>query len=197
MKTLYIAIPTMGWLNTELAEWIDGFKSETDIEKVVFTKNISPVSFARNKIVDDFLKTNYDVLMMVDADTVPPMDIRPLGELIEAGADVATGITPIVLNSRQTKANVYRDTIDVEKQIQIQDLPSIPFEVAGCGASCIMITREILEKLPKPYFKTIEYDEGKICSEDLYFCEQVRKVGGTIVAHPAVVCGHIKEMTFY
>lgn len=136
--------------------------------------------------------------MMIDADTVPPREAIPyLLELIEAGADVATGITPIVINSLQHKANVYRDTVDVEKYIKIQDLPRIPFEVAGCGASCIMITREILEKLPKPYFKTIEYDGGKICSEDLYFCDTVRKVGGTIVAHPAVTCGHIKEMTFY
>lgn len=194
MKTLYIAIPTMGWLNTQLAGWL----KETKQHEIHYTNNVSPVSFARNKIVESFLKTDCEVLMMVDADTVPSEYAEiTLMELIEAGADVATGITPIVLNSRQTKANVYRDTVDVEKQIQIQDLPSIPFEVAGCGASCIMITREILEKLPKPYFKTIEFDNGNICSEDLYFCEQVRKVGGTIVAHPAVVCGHIKEMTFY
>lgn len=199
MKTLYIAIPTMGWLNTELAEWIDTFQSPFEMERVVFTKNISPVSFARNKIVDDFLKTNYDTLMMIDADTTPPRNaIEVLAWILsESGASVATGITPIVLNSLQQKANVYRTHEGVEKSIKISELPYVPFEVVGCGASCIMITREILEKLPKPYFKTIEYDNGKICSEDLYFCEQVRKVGGTIVAHPDVRCGHVKEITFY
>jgi hypothetical protein len=194
MKTLYIAIPTMGWLNTQLLHWLTHNNS---FQFDIFS-NISPVSFARNRIVEEFLKTDREVLMMVDADTIPPEEtVDYLMHLIKECVDVATGITPIILNSLEQKANVYRAHEDVEKMIKIKDLPSVPFEVVGCGASCIMITREILEKLPKPYFKTIEYDDGKICSEDLYFCEQVRKVGGKIVAHPGVRCGHIKEMTFY
>jgi len=134
--------------------------------------------------------------MMVDADTIPPMDAIPkLLSLLEGdgGTDMATGITNRI-GERHHTANVYRTYQDVENPETIGDLPQSPFRVVGCGASCIIIKREILEKISKPYCKTIEFDNGAYCSEDLYLCEQITKAGGTIVAHPGVVCGHVKEI---
>jgi len=133
---------------------------------------------------------------MVDADTVPPENtIRDLYALLEGehSADIATGITNRIHNDSYS-SNVYIDYSDVENPQTISDLPQSPFRVAGCGAACLLIKREILEKLSQPYCKTIEFDNGAYCSEDLYLCEQVIKAGGTIVAHPGVVCGHVKEI---
>lgn len=191
MQQIYLAIPTMGWVHTELAIWIrdnELFPS--------YANRIQPVSKARNVIIEAFLKSDKQYLMMVDADTIPPANtISDLISLLEGdgSADVATGITPRI-HGKQFTSNVYINYADVENPSPIHELPRSPFRVVGCGASCLLIKREILEKLSKPYCKTIEFDNGAYCSEDLYLCEQVIKAGGTIVAHPGVVCGHVKEI---
>jgi hypothetical protein len=192
--TLHLAIPTMGWIATGLGEWV--FKNTERFGRVTFYTKERPVAFARNKIVREFLESRRgNVLMMVDHDTIPPEHaIVQMLSLIEHGADVVTGITPIVRNDGTTYPNVFRAHDEVERPNTFAMLPKEPFEVVGCGASCLMVTRDILSKLPDPKFKTIEHDNGKFTAEDLYFCDQVRAVDGTIVAHSEVRCTHVKEI---
>lgn len=192
---VFLAIPTMGWVATGLLEWVVS-NHEQVYSRSFYTKE-RPVAFARNKIVSEFLEKHKrcDVLMMVDHDTIPSQyAITQMLALIEHGADVVTGITPVVRNDGTTYPNVYRAHDEVEKPSAFTILPKEPFEVVGCGASCIMITRSILERLPNPKFKTIEFDNGKFCSEDLFFCDAVRSIDGVIVAHPEVKCKHVKEI---
>jgi hypothetical protein len=187
---VYLAIPTMGHVATGLAEWV----SKQEMKPHYYT-NIRPVAYARIQIVADFLASRDDVLLMVDHDTIPPeYAIKQMTDLIHHGADVVTGITPILRNDGTTTPNVYRAHDEVEKRQSFGMLPKEPFEVVGCGASCLMVTRDILSRVPDPKFKTIEFDNGKYCSEDLYFCDAVRAVDGTIVAHPEVKCKHVKEI---
>lgn len=194
---VHLAIPTMGWVATGLSEWALTQLHNNSVTSVAFYTKERPVAFARNKIVAEFLEKHKrcEVLMMVDHDTIPPQyAVTQMLALIEHGADVVTGITPIVRNDGTTHPNVYRAHDEVEKPSAFTILPKEPFEVVGCGASCIMMTREILSRVPDPKFKTIEFDNGKFCSEDLYFCDAVRALDGVIVANPEVKCKHVKEV---
>lgn len=178
----------MGYVRTESVQWLQ----DIEFAAVLFTNQMQPHSMARNHIVEEFLKTGCDALLMVDHDTIPPAGtVQRLSLLLEQGASVATGITPILKNGA-TYYNVYRDYIDVERGTRTY--PNRPFQIVGCGASCMMISRKILEKLPKPWFMALEFPEGKLCSEDLYFCDQVGKAGGSIVCDPKVMCKHAKEV---
>ena len=176
----------MGWLKAELMTWLvrnDG---------AYITTQRSPVAFARNAIVAEFLSRKEDYLLMVDSDTVPPDDaVEKLLKIADKNT-VTTGVTAI-LKGNSLCPNVYIETEHVEECHPVSHFTK-PFEVAGCGASCMLIPRKLLEKMEVPYFKTIEFDEEKICSEDLYFCEQVRKVGGKIMCDPSVQATHFKEV---
>ena len=179
----------MGTLRVELFHWVIQQPAMLSA-----TNGVTPVAFARNEIVENFLKTDLKYLMMVDSDTVPGADA--LEKLLSVVDDntVATGITPILKNGKKC-VNVYKKTTDVEECVENFD-DSDPFKVEGCGASCLLIPRTLLEKMERPYFKSIEFDDGKICSEDLYFCDKVREVGDQIICHPEVVCTHFKEIGF-
>jgi len=195
-KTLFIAVPTLGSMNVGTALWLASTAQERPEVQVTVTNKIIPVAFARNAIIRAFLETDCKYLMMVDSDTLPPNNaIDTLMSLLEGegGADVATAITPIKRDEGRS-VNVYKNYPDVEKFQPFSELPEGPFEVVGCGCACILFKREILERIEKPYCKSIEFDDGNYCSEDLFLCEKITKAGGRIVADPRVICGHAKEM---
>jgi GT2 family glycosyltransferase len=57
-------------------------------------------------------------------------------------------------------------------------------DVAGFG--CILMHRELVEKIEYPYFKTISDD----CSEDFYFCIKAREAGYQLWADPSITLYH-------
>lgn len=188
-----VAIPTMGWLRAELVAWVIENKFE-----FITSIGVSPHSAARNYLFGQFLMDEYDYLLMIDSDTVPlPGTFEYLSYLVDAGADVATGITPII-KGHKLCVNVYRDHESVEKCVCRCEVPSGPFEVVGCGMSYILMSKHIIEKvneLTKGHpCRAMEFSDGKRCSEDLYFSDRVREVGGKIVCHPEAEAVHVKEM---
>ena len=183
---MLIAVPTMGSVHTLLANWLVNQASQHEI---IFTNQVSPHSHARNRIVELFLSSPHNELLMVDSDTIPPE-----GLLFGISQyDIVTGVTPI-LRGDESFANVYINTTDVESPLRLNELPTEPFKVVGCGASFLYIKRHVLEEMSKPWFKTIEFDNGNICSEDLYFCEQVIKNGFDIWCLPQFRCQHAKTI---
>jgi len=59
-------------------------------------------------------------------------------------------------------------------------------EIDGCGLGCILIKREVFEKIPKPWFERTT-DRG---GEDFDFCRKVQEAGFKIYADLSVMCGH-------
>ena len=70
------------------------------------------------------------------------------------------------------------------------------FEVDGLATGCMLIRTEVFDKLERPYFKEVfepstDEDPGVNCwSDDLYFCDKVRKAGYKIVADGSLLCTH-------
>ena len=63
--------------------------------------------------------------------------------------------------------------------------------VHGGGMGCILIRCSALRRMSYPYYKWVDYGNGGMLSEDLYFCEQCRMVGIKIYADTRVSCGHM------
>jgi len=59
-------------------------------------------------------------------------------------------------------------------------------KIGGCGAGFLLVTREVFEKMPFPWFS---FEAG---GEDLYFCDKARKNGFEIWADMAVLLGHLR-----
>jgi hypothetical protein len=158
-----------------------------------------PVEVAREMIADAALEHGARFLWFVDDDTIPPPNAcrRLIYELENnPQAMVCGGIytsrcdppSPVVFRGLGMGSHWHWKKGDV-------------FEVSGMGAGCMMINTEIFKMLPKPWFKFDTEDAydvhtvGKNISEDIYFCEAVRREGYKILAHGGVLCDHYDSAT--
>jgi hypothetical protein len=82
--------------------------------------------------------------------------------------------------------NVYKWK-DENKVEHIPVYPKGLTEVDRMGGGCVLVKREVYEKLPKPCYK---YDE-KHKTEDLYFCDLAKEKGYEIWVEGTIRCQHI------
>jgi GT2 family glycosyltransferase len=161
-----------------------------------------PVEEARNMIVEQAKTMNCKYLFFLDDDVIAPRyAVLALGDILEKhsedGVMVATGIyctknfAPAPLLFKDEYPGPYLDWVVNEQ-----------FEVDGAGAGCMLINMEVFNHLEPPYFRfTQEYKEVNgepllhVISEDLFFCQSVRKAGYKIMAHGAVICPHYCDTT--
>lgn len=197
-----VAVPTLGSMNTYLvARLLEMTKRHEKGEvNFHFTYNARPHDRARNQIVRTFLETDCTHLFFIDSDTVPPPDA--LKRLLAHDVPIVSGMTAIAKETPgdgyQFFDNCYQSreendgkitTIIAERRTGLQ-------RIFRCGASCLLVEREVFERVDNPYFK-FEYNEDRTehtRSEDIYFCDKVREAGYTLCADTDVICGHYKEI---
>jgi hypothetical protein len=134
--------------------------------------------FARNATVEEFLKTDCDMLWFLDSDIHPPDNILDLvtkqGEHWElAGSPYPVFMEPVRGAGLQAVMCVYESD---HKGMHLANCPPSGTKfVAGLATGCMFIKREVFAGLEKPYFEfkrdpqSGEVKEG----EDLGFCRKV------------------------
>lgn len=210
---ILIAVPTMGHmhvnLTTHMIRWAKKF--EKGVINFFFTYKVSPVDRARNQIVDFFLngikhpdgsKTDFTHLFFVDSDTIPPKDA--LERLLAHEKDIITGMTPMLHYDKANNVwgtffNCWESVKDAAGNIIQSKCPHPNTgvkEIERCGGSCLLIKREVFDKLKTPYFQFLIKENGldHIKSEDIYFCDSAREQGFKIWVDTSVVCQHHKEV---
>jgi hypothetical protein len=199
MPSIFLAIPNMGKIQTDLmlrvVQWVYGNKL------ILFPpQNFSPVSVARNKCVEEFLKRKYDYIFFVDADTVPPPDA--ITRLLSHRKKMVSGVTcnlklcsdgilrpaPMVFryaNKRKPKEGF----MPILKASGVE-------EIIACGMSCCLIHKDVFKGIKEPWFEERPYAKyGKTAlGEDFDFCEKVIKKGIKIHADFGVKCSHHKQV---
>lgn len=203
MNKIFFGLPTMGQLNTSLVVALMHYFTDSvhkgDKNMMMYpTMGIRPHDKARNHIVEEFLKTDATHLFFIDADTVPPPDA--LDKMLKADKDIISGLTPIIEYDK-TRANdssgFYKKWNCVGEDDQIVKANSGIVPIKGAGASCILIKREVFEKMPFPWYKFLDKDDnGKPCeiSEDIYFIIMAISNGFKPYADTSIICNHYKEI---
>lgn len=203
MKTkVYVGIPSTGTVADIIPHALRQYEREYG-DKIEFIYPASCVhrkfhDFARNEIVEDFLKTEADILWFLDSDIVPPPHLFDLitkhGEHWElAGAPYPVFMTPSGYKSPQVVMCVY--TAD-ETGLHAS---KVPFEgqrfVDGLATGCLFIKREVFKQLAKPYFefKFDAVNRSMTEGEDLGFCKKVNELGYKFFTDFSMVCGHYKD----
>lgn len=197
MPRVLIAIPTFENI------YPDTFKALWDMDKgghdvgFEFVRGYDCAT-ARNNIVKRALDDGADYLMMVDNDVTVPRDA--LVNLMEHGVDVVMGYYAHRngANDATTKTNVCkRGELNYTMQYTGGELAAYRnngenlVRVHGGGMGCILIRCSALARMQYPYYKWVDYGNGGMLSEDLYFCEQCRMAGIKIYADTRVSCGHM------
>jgi len=153
--------------------------------------------FARNKIVEEFLNSDCDILWFLDADVTPPVDILSL--ITDHGdkwslAGAAYPVQMMVENEpsvvftaynykdgRLRATNVYRQGLEF---------------VDGLATGCLFIRRGVFDLLKEPYFEFKYRKEDMFITEgeDLGFCRKVNDLGLRFLTDWSLVCRHHKTV---
>lgn len=153
---------------------------------------------ARNNIARETIAENADYVLMVDNDVVLPSDA--LVNLLEEENDVVLGYYPHrnAANMYNGKTSVcrwgefnYTEQYPALELLSMRDQGTYKVQIHGGGMGCALIKTEVFRKMESPWFKWINYPNGEVLSEDLYFCEQCNRAGIPIYTDTRVGCGHL------
>lgn len=169
------------------------------IDFTVYYENaISIIHHARNKIVKQFLDSNFDILLFIDDDIeFNPEDILKMINYIETGDhDIIGGIYPYKYYNWQDIRNGNNGLNFVftnpPENIHIRPMDT-PQEVDGIGTGYMMISKRVFTKMINTgtsiyemyaiqYYKffDIVVENEKLNGEDYFFCKKWKELGGKI-----------------
>lgn len=171
------------------------------------------VANARNAIASATLDHKYDYVLMIDNDAVLPQDA--LANLLETegayplGHSVAVGYMlsrPIRTANSTGKTTVFKfangsyrvaDAYTADELKALRDSGKNHIQVRGSGLGCALIHRDIFNAVKFPWFKWTVYGDGTQLSEDLGFCEKLRKCKIPVYVDTRVACGHMMRHIDY
>lgn len=206
MKIL-IAVPTFETI------YPDTYKSVWELDKgqneVVFDfVRGYDVATARNRIAQRAIDLNADYVLSVDNDVVLPKDA--LTKLLQDAKDVCLGHyahrdadnryygRTCICKLLDEHGNKYFN-YPLESEYRAQEMRDMAaagqtkIVVHGGGMGCALIKTDVFRTLMYPWYDWVNYSDSNrgMLSEDLYFCEQCRKMGIPIHADVRVGCGHL------
>lgn len=157
----------------------------------------------------------YDYLMMVDSDVTVPKDA--LVNLMSHGVECVSGYY-MHRNAdnkpcdRTCVCKVYSPSgtpyfnYPLESEYTKDELAALRdadngylVEIHGGGMGCVLVNVNVFERLKYPWFDWVNYDDDNrgMLSEDLYFCEKLRKAHIKRHVDSRVACGHLLRRIEY
>lgn len=198
-----IGLPTMGSVHVMLMVLINSWVAEAAMEgvydlSVYPTMGVSPVDNARNHIVEEFLKTDCTHLLFIDSDTIPPKNA--LKKLLAAKKDIVSALTPIIEhdeNRVNDSKGFYRkyNVVGFNDKHVNEHIGLVPCK--GAGSSCILIAREVFEKLERPWYRFQYQDDNGvpvIVGEDILFTAKALAAQIVPYVDTSIICGHSKSI---
>lgn len=194
--------------------------------KQTFTVNESLITRARNGLAHQFMLTDYDALLFIDADH--GFNAADVLKMVESGKDLIGAVYPmkaINWDAVRYAALLGKDNLDrysgyfafnaLEEQGSFES--DEPYEVKDVGTGMMFIARKVFEEM-RPhcetyrgntiggvdqgeeiveYFNTVIEPEHKtLLSEDYAFCARWRKLGNPVYAAPWVRITHLGHHAF-
>lgn len=160
---------------------------------------------ARQIMIDNFLKSDCDYFLNMDADIIPLRDISmgdpcPIDTLIKADKDIVGGIyyfktppcqpvyRPLKLQEIYESEGKFPDKWDWKEELNKKEL----FKVKYLGNGFKLVKREVIKKVREKHQcpnMTMIYN-GEYLSEDFAFDLRVGELGFTVWADPSIKLGH-------
>jgi hypothetical protein len=186
-KKVMIAIPTDHSIHHSVVGVLCQILLQGKHDITTYISTMRGIGEHRNKIVEAFLETDMDYLMMMDADNPCPNNVLDLlGE-----EDIISLPTPINMNWMGVTNifwNVWKDgkpTKDTGVGLQ---------EVDKAGTGCIIIRRHVLEKLKNPFTEVRDETGLRTVGTDIAFSNKCKKAGFKIYCAWDYPCRHYKDI---
>ncbi len=186
-KGIYIAVLNQGEIRSELAHVLLELSHQDKYNLMVTYPCDKPISYNRNKLVQDFLQNkNFDYLLMLDDDNVPPMNILNLADFDK---DVICGLS-FGWQQNMVIPSVFRRKPDGLYTVApfVGDEGLMEIDAAGSGQ--MMIARRVLEEVKYPFRNEYDRDGIKKLGLDLNFCQMVKEAGFKVWIHLDYISSH-------
>lgn len=205
---IWVAIPTRGSVGFNTLRRLDLIReANPSLPPVHYEAGRLSVASVRNEIVRKFLKTDCDILLMVDDDVVPHRDVLAMSQFVrlaEIAGDnlrydivgapymllrqpIAMIATPCVFN--QGAGGGYRFIPETFSQDGL-------VECDAMGSGCMMIARRVLEdRRCLPFSLGVDEDGVMVMTEDIIFCLRAKEAGYTIAADYSRFADHWNEIS--
>ena len=202
MKTVAICIPARGQMEVgtafDLARMVNHVARKGEIQVNLYTSMGTLIFDQRNNMVESALEEGADYVLFIDADMRFPKDT--LERLIShnkgiVGVNATTRSVPV----KATAKHLIIDSDGTCNWKQISSKNKTGLQMAdGIGCGVMLISRETLEKIEKPWFFFELLPENKLLGEDIYFCVKAKDVGiDTFIDHDlSQEIGHVGSYTY-
>lgn len=155
------------------------------------------VHTARNVLAEEFLKTDCEWAFWLDSDMVLPDNTIPVMMRWAKTMDAKflTGIYYQRIGEHRPLVLIRDEKKDKWGGFNVRppEGSKAPFRVDYCGFGAVLMHRDVLQQLERPYFRYTTSDDNRDFSEDFYFCEQARKANIPLWAIPELDCLHIGQ----
>jgi len=190
-KGIYFAVLNQGEVRIEVSYLMTQLTHQNKYNLFYSYPADKPIESNRNKIVQDFLsRPEYDYLIMLDGDIVPPLNVL---DLADHDKDIISpvlyafrqkAIIPLVLAKEKGNPNKYH-MIETKKGDDI-------IEVDATGTGCICIARRVLEhpQMKHPFKNYYDKNGIRNFGLDLSFCKRAKKLGFKVWVDTNMECSH-------
>ena len=186
-KKIWISVLNQGDIKIELAALLHDLPFQNKYDVMITYPNDKPISNNRNKIVQDFLAhKDYDYLLMIDDDIIPPENILNLADFQK---DIISALTfmyqqntvaPLVLKKNREGSYNIADFKGYEGLIEVDTV----------GTGCVMLSRKVLETIKAPFADVFDEDGIRKYGLDIAFGQRAKKAGFKIYCNLDYPCGH-------
>ncbi|MBS3150483.1 hypothetical protein J4425_01600, partial [Candidatus Woesearchaeota archaeon] len=196
---ILIGCPTSNYKSYCLKEYLHGVRNLThkyvDLVLVDNSKNSDyynsvkeRIVSSRNKLKEYFLKNDYDYLLSLEQDVVPPKDV--IERLMKHGKDICSGLYFKEKDNELIPIMYVPYKNEFAKLLKFEEIPENELiEVITSGLGCVLIKRKVLENVE------FRYEKNKEPWDDVWFCEDARQKGFKVYVDTSVRCKHfIKGM---
>jgi len=136
------------------------------------------------------IEMNVDYVMWFDSDMVFAPDT--MKRLMEH-KDRYDMISGLYFRRVQPFSPVLFETLEYTAEgpffTEYKEIPAEPFEVAGVGFGCVLMSADLIFDVLAKYPNPFEPMQG--FGEDLAFCWRARQLGHKILCDPSVALGHV------
>ncbi len=186
-KKIYVSVLNQGNIRIELAAVLHDLPFQGKYDVYITYPNDKPISNNRNKIVQDFLaQKDYDYLLMIDDDIIPPKNILNLADFQK---DVISAMTFMYQQNMVAPLILKRDNQGTYTVAAFKGYEGL-MEVDSVGSGCVMISRKCLEAIKAPFNDIFDEDGVRKFGLDIAFGQRAKKAGFTLYAHLDYPCGH-------
>jgi GT2 family glycosyltransferase len=184
----------------------DAFYKELEEKKVnvvkapYFPDVRKRVIYSRNMIREKFLNENYDFFFSLEQDVIPPKDI--IEKLLKHNKEIVSAYYSklVKVGLKDNETGEIKNAIIELALIWMQNegekirranpqevLNKGLIKVGGYGIGCVLIKREVLEKIK------FEYKPDKKAFDDMFFCDDAQKAGYDLFLDSDVRVSHLNK----